>query len=259
MCILFVTTEHPDYHLIALSNRDEDFRRATAPAAWNNDILSPRDLVKAEHGTWIAVSKTGRISVLLNVQEISKYSETVSRGVFATDYVTSHEPDMAKWFDHLTTSANKAGGFNLVCGNLTNHPSLAIATNRGDKPVETLGSGTFCISNAVRGIDWPKTILGEKLLRNLLNVKDQHQLIEDGFGILSTNTLTDSERANPQPESLRKSIFIPRLQLGDEDYGTRTQTVFLLDKKGHAQYIERDVNSGERTVFRFDVDIDKQL
>lgn len=257
MCILFITTEHPDYRLIALSNRDEDFRRATAPAAWTNNVLSPKDLAKAEHGTWFAVSKSGRISVLLNVSENPTYNGTVSRGVFATDYVTSDEPDMEKWFNQLTDAAGKSAGFNLVCGDFTDRSSLAIATNRGGRPIEHLGSGTFCISNAVRGIDWPKTTLGEKLLKNLLKVKNEDQIIKSGFDILSANAFTEAELANPKSEYLQKSIFVPRVILGDEDYGTRTQTVFLVDNEGHAQYIEKDVLSGAETIFRFDVASDK--
>lgn len=81
MCILISTTEHPDYPFILLSNRDEYFKRPTERAHFravgnNTKILSPLDLGRIEHGTWIGVSTEGKIAVLVN------YRENDSRGKF---------------------------------------------------------------------------------------------------------------------------------------------------------------------------------
>ncbi|CUM68146.1 uncharacterized protein PRCAT00005863001 [Priceomyces carsonii] len=74
MCILLLTTRHPDYPLILLSNRDEFFRRPTKPAhfrelASGTKILSPLDLGRPERGTWIGVTTSGRLAVLVNYRE----------------------------------------------------------------------------------------------------------------------------------------------------------------------------------------------
>lgn len=73
MCILISSTEHPDYPFILLSNRDEYFRRPTGQACFrevnNKTILSPVDLGRPEHGTWIGVDKEGRLAALVNFRE----------------------------------------------------------------------------------------------------------------------------------------------------------------------------------------------
>lgn len=75
MCILLSTTEHPDYPFILLSNRDEFFRRPTEEAGFrdveNRDfkILTPLDLARPEHGTWIGVGTDGKVAVLVNFRE----------------------------------------------------------------------------------------------------------------------------------------------------------------------------------------------
>lgn len=59
MCIVIVTTAHPDYPLILLNNRDEFLHRPTAPADWWDPpydyVLGGRDLHRCEHGTWYAI------------------------------------------------------------------------------------------------------------------------------------------------------------------------------------------------------------
>lgn len=74
MCILLTTTEHPDYPLVVLSNRDEFFKRRTGLAAYrvldnHTKVLAPLDLGRPEHGTWIGVTTTGKLAVLLNYRE----------------------------------------------------------------------------------------------------------------------------------------------------------------------------------------------
>lgn len=74
MCIVLTTTNHPDYPFVLLSNRDEFYKRPTMPANFRdigNDVklLSPLDLARQEHGTWIGVTTNGKIAVLVNYRE----------------------------------------------------------------------------------------------------------------------------------------------------------------------------------------------
>lgn len=82
MCIVLLTTAHPDYALIVIDNRDEFILRPTSRPHWwsdndkdNNDsaksILSSRDLQRPEHGTWLGITKAGHFSVLTNFREDS--------------------------------------------------------------------------------------------------------------------------------------------------------------------------------------------
>lgn len=74
MCIAIATTNHPEYPFILLSNRDEFFKRPTMPAHFRDvgngvKLLSPLDLARQEHGTWIGVTTNGKIAVLVNYRE----------------------------------------------------------------------------------------------------------------------------------------------------------------------------------------------
>lgn len=79
MCITIATTNHPEYPFILLSNRDEFFRRPTKPAEFrqisnNTKVLAPLDLARPEHGTWIGVTTSGKIAVLVNYRDMDTES-----------------------------------------------------------------------------------------------------------------------------------------------------------------------------------------
>jgi uncharacterized protein with NRDE domain len=71
MCLIFISVnQHPDYKLIVAANRDEFYNRKTAPATFWRDqpsILGGRDL--EANGTWLAMTKTGRISMVTNYRD----------------------------------------------------------------------------------------------------------------------------------------------------------------------------------------------
>ncbi|KAH8176906.1 transport and golgi organization 2 domain-containing protein [Sarocladium implicatum] len=96
MCIVLLTTAHPDYALIAIDNRDEFVLRPTSRPHWWNQpgpssalpdtspdevtatrasdlkaasILSSRDLYRPEKGTWLGITRTGLFAVLTNFRE----------------------------------------------------------------------------------------------------------------------------------------------------------------------------------------------
>lgn len=80
MCIAIASIEHPEYPFVLLSNRDEYFKRPTMSAHIRNvgegiKVLSPLDLERPEHGSWIGVTNKGRIAVLLNYRELANTSK----------------------------------------------------------------------------------------------------------------------------------------------------------------------------------------
>ncbi|TGZ84625.1 DUF833-domain-containing protein [Ascodesmis nigricans] len=165
MCILLLTTSHPDYPAIFLSNRDEFLHRPTQRCQYweapNEHILSGRDLARPEKGTWLGVTRTGRIAVLTNFREASSAAAIAekSRGAVVTSYLTAPTssttpkdpetlatcfPDApagsesTKAWIHNTLESGElkgVGGFSLVCGTLRpkkdgNLEPLAVISNR---------------------------------------------------------------------------------------------------------------------------------
>lgn len=256
MCILISTTSHPDYPLILLSNRDEYFGRPTQLATIRDlpsgaQILSPLDLGREEHGTWIGITSEGKIAVLVNYSEPGMSLGEVSRGILPIEYLTT-DLDDDSWYENLEDVLarrthiskhkvlNLIGGFSLVYGKLeidaaTNRiKPLNIISNRGDRGKIHAGhelrddlhqqialQRTFSVSNSLYYEPWEKVELGcaglSKLVEEAVDRKLGHEdLVEKCFEVLSTNTFRpDPSLGNKLPESatgLRSSVFIPPLQ-----------------------------------------------
>lgn len=126
-----------------LSNRDEYLKRPTSFAKFwdppNSHILAPFDLARDEHGTWIGISKKGRIAVLLNLHEKpgTNPAGQISRGLFTKEFLMS-DLDTDDWIEqensiHGKEELAKAGGFTIFCGILRKRKDYDDATE--DTPV----------------------------------------------------------------------------------------------------------------------------
>ena len=75
MClVVFAWQVHADYPLVLAANRDEYFKRPAAPAHWWTDapeLLAGRDLEAG--GTWMGLSRSGRLAALTNYRDPSRH------------------------------------------------------------------------------------------------------------------------------------------------------------------------------------------
>lgn len=254
MCILLTTTSHPDYPFLLLNNRDEFFVRPTQlatlrPMKNGHQLLTPQDLGRLEHGTWIGVTSSGRIAALVNYREKELLISEVSRGILPLEYLTSDLLDDA-WFETLEHSLSNSyvkgepvklsqiGGFSLVYGTLQLNENnklrpLNIMSNRGDRGKVHVSSSdsnelheeiatqtTFGVSNSLYYLPWAKVDNGRAKLAALVetsvaNNYSQEDLVDACFDILSTDTFDAEIRkkgtfADALTE-LQNSIFVPPL------------------------------------------------
>lgn len=94
-----VSSSRSPYKLILASNRDEKFSRSTKSAGfWENPedshILAGQDM--EELGTWLGISKQGKLAALLNIMSESRNvedAELISRGSLVTGFLRS-APDL---------------------------------------------------------------------------------------------------------------------------------------------------------------------
>ncbi|GAO47496.1 DUF833-domain-containing protein [Saitoella complicata NRRL Y-17804] len=292
MCILLLSTVHPDYHLILLSNRDEFLDRPTASLDWwthpptNTKVLSARDLLRPEQGTWLGVNEHGKLGVLTNFREedVQKISGDRSRGQMVKDYLTSRYGTVEEFVEAMIEEGSQkgVGGFSLVCGDLRVRSGeegvgrMAIVSNRIGKSAANDKAGpdwilekgsveTEGLSNSVFLEPWPKVNEGTKYLEEVLRDsqkagRSQEELVESLFEILSRDNLPPE----PTIQDLRDSIFVRIFPVpwtvpadttasgcADDEtlrkpaetpirlYGTRQQSVILVDKQGQITFIER--------------------
>ncbi|KAI0394868.1 NRDE protein-domain-containing protein [Xylariaceae sp. FL0594] len=243
MCIALLSTAHPKYALIALDNRDEYILRPTSrPHWWTHKpsgarILSPRDLHRRERGTWMGVSRDGRLAILTNYRETSQDDPdhaicgVRSRGALPTAWLSA--PADEKLDDFVKRIVNDpatkaAGGFLLICGDLKTRNSdgiqpLAILTNRCDdhQSVPRIAGErgmTYGLSNTVY-VDpptWPKIKRGTQLLEETIRTAveqdlDETELTERLYTVLEDDTKPQRPGMSIQEhmDSLRETVFVP--------------------------------------------------
>ncbi|KAJ5281627.1 hypothetical protein N7478_006999 [Penicillium angulare] len=233
MCIALISTAHPAYSLIVVDNRDEFLSRPTSEPDWwpepHSNVLGSRDLARSTHGTWMGVTKQGKLAVLTNYRE-DKACQAIgqySRGVIVNGWLTTPKEQQSThgFVQSMVASeeAKQVGGFSLVCG-LINEP-LAIVSNRSSDMdqitwVATEKNQTKGLSNTtVDDRSWPKILNGEKLMQSAIEAhveaeEDEEKLIERLLQVLSTDTLPrlsegEGDDLDTYIKELRKSIFVP--------------------------------------------------
>ena len=235
MCISFITTAHPKYPFILLNNRDEFLSRPTARAHWwetpHQHVLGGRDLQRDVHGTWLAITRDGRIANLTNFRdEDVEVALDRSRGALPLAYVTppteqqdDDEAFVRRLVDDLDIQS--VGGFTLLFGRFRKPkdgrvPGLAVVSNRTSSTEEVKRLCTKIgdidgLSNSHYGDrTWPKVVYGEELLKEAMQhpEDDENAIISRLFAVLSTDTLPKPRPGEPFQtftRQLRHSIFIP--------------------------------------------------
>lgn len=271
MCIALLTTAHPKYALIILDNRDEFILRPTSRPHWwtTNDapatnghgapnngtgaakkpqrILSSRDLLRPEQGTWLGITAAGHFAVLTNYRELDPTTGAPSvfgaksRGGMATAWLGDASGRSAGAFVEAMIAeggTQGVGGFSLICGKLRKRRGagddaldpLAILSNKAAHPEQipwicgTRGE-VVGLSNAAwdNPTEWPKVAKGKAALEKVV----AEAVAEDlGEGELQGRLLRlldqdDLPKApglafEDQLKTLQESIFIPLI--GDQQH-----------------------------------------
>lgn len=239
MClIVFSTQSHRNYSLIFAGNRDEFHSRPTAPAHWDHHsgLLAGRDLKAG--GTWLGVHRNGRFATVTNYREPGENrADAASRGALVTDILTS--PDPADHFlKHIERTGEAYNGFNLIFGD---PDQLFYTTNRASD-AESLGPGTYGLSNGRLDTPWPKVQRAKKLFAE----STAHASVDpEDLLTLLADEWRPSDEDLPRTgigmrwERLASSIFIR-----DDEYGTRASSVVLIANDGTVTFVERSYAPG---------------
>ena len=283
MCILLCTRDIRGYRLVLGSNRDEFFERPTQPAGFQttdtgkSDIFMPIDLGRPEHGTWMGITRDGRICVLVNYKEPpAKCVGAVSRGVMARDFLEHGVRGKAEEWVHAAELRMadegfvNVGGFSLLFGDIDG--DLWVLSNRGpNKLVKVLNKKSIGddgpldhrsilgLSNSAVNEPWPKVLKGVAMFEEVIAQAQSVDEIDDEWLISRVNTVMRtrcgafSQEQYPNlfieamdapigdERSLASTIFVPPLKAGDAGlYGTRTQCVVLVKDDGTVIYAEEN-------------------
>ncbi|MBM7647799.1 uncharacterized protein with NRDE domain [Bacillus ectoiniformans] len=252
MCLInFQYQQHSTYKLVLAANRDEFFERPTEKAHFWDDhpnVLAGRDL--RQMGTWLGITKDGRIAALTNYRDPSEETDgKESRGEIVRSFLTSL--DSPKTFlEKLSSEKDKYAGFNLLVGNADD---LWYYSNKSDQ-IEAVLSGTHSLSNAFLTTSWPKTDRGKTLLEQCLN--DEEAGIDCLFSLLQNDEQAPIESLPKTGVSLEWEKILSPIFINSEHYGTRASTVLIIDRENNVKFIERSYLNGKcinEESFRFTI------
>jgi uncharacterized protein with NRDE domain len=244
VCLVLFGRDRDGRRVIA-ANRDEFYDRPTAPAAWWNDapILAGRDLEAG--GTWLGVSRGGRVALVTNVREGVASSGESSRGELVRRYLESRA-DPESWL--ATIDRDRYGGFNLVVGD---GGRLWYASNRTSAPPCPIDDALHALSNAGLDTPWPKVLRARAAFAAALGRREGD--LEALFALLADCDRPPDDALPDTGVGLEIERLLSTAFIRSSLYGTRASTLVSLGSD-EIVFVERrfgpDGRSGESR-FRF--------
>jgi len=210
--------------LLLAANRDEFYARPTEPLHWweGGEILAGRDLTAG--GTWLGVSRSGRMAALTNYRSPADFRETAeSRGGLVVGFL-SGKLSAANYLDAILPDTQKYNAFNLLVWDGSQLMGLESRNARAF----LIGPGIGAVSNADFYTPWPKL---KKITQGLADLQYKPRPIQDlaAWSLLrdaqtAPDTVLPNTGIDQERERALSSAFI-RLP----EYGTRCSTLLRLE------------------------------
>jgi uncharacterized protein with NRDE domain len=240
MCLLLLAVqEHPDYKLVLAANRDEYYDRPTAAAAFWNEaphLLAGKDLRAG--GTWLGITKNGRIAAITNYREpAAEISGAPSRGKLVSGFLLSKQ-SAEHFLEGLALEKERYNGFNLIIGE---RDQLYWFSNRGDG-AHKLSSGIYGLSNRLLDTPWPKLIRSKEAMAHLIS--NEKDLSPNAlFQMLMDRTISDDDQLPDTGVGIAWERILSPIFITSPTYGTRSSTTILIDRQDRVTFTENTFNS----------------
>jgi uncharacterized protein with NRDE domain len=241
MCLIFFgLNQHPEYKLVIAANRDEFYKRKTAPAHFWEDyphILGGRDLEAG--GTWMGMSKQGKISMVTNYRDLRNLKEVApSRGHLVSDFLVNGDQPQ-QYGQHVLAKGEAYNGFNLVFG----WPDELLYYSNYSNSIQPLPNGIHGLSNHLLNTPWPKVERGKSKFSTLLETQKLNT--HSFFELLYDENRAADDQLPDTGLSLERERVLSSMFIKSPDYGTRCSTVLLIDRDNHVRFTERvyDLNT----------------
>jgi len=239
MCLIALAWKnHPRYPLILVANRDEFYRRPTAPAQFwedNSQILGGRDLQAG--GTWLAVRRDGRWSAVTNYREGSQGNAPRSRGELTRGFLQNRDP-LHDYAARVQAEGDGFGGFNLLLGE---ERDLLYCSNRQPRPL-VVQPGVHTLSNHLLDTPWPKAVHAREALQGLLEEPSVEP--EALLSALQRDTPFEDELLPDTGVGVEMERLLSPPFIRSENYGTRCTTVLMKSREGDITLLEQNYLPG---------------
>jgi len=246
MCLIVIDwqpdTETP---LLLISNRDEFYQRDSKRAHYWNDaahIFGGRDLEKS--GTWLAVSKTGKLAAVTNYREPNPPEKTLSRGAIPHAFLLGDQ-SAEEFAQSLKLSREDYPGFNAL---LFDGLSLIYVNNRSSQPVQAVTPGLYGLSNHLLDSPWPKVLVAKEAIASIRSQTQEQCSVEEKenryLAVMQNQHTAEDEDlpvtgVHEDIERMLSPAFIV-----SPSYGTRTSSVVTINRVLGARFTERNYFPG---------------
>jgi len=259
MCLLLFSYKlHPNYRLVIAANRDEFFERPTRRLDFWDDmpqILAGRDL--KDSGTWLGVTRSGRIAALTNFRDPASIKEQApSRGLLVSNYLEGNQAPQ-DYLEQIKSAGQVYNGFNLLTGDKN---ELYYYSNINNE-IQKIKPGLYGVSNHLLDTPWPKVEKGKADFKALIEEKKTIKP-EDIFNVLNNRSRPADDKLPHTGVSLEWERMLAAIFITSKEYGTRSSSAILMEKTGRLTFAERTFipqSSGSikplTVKFSFDIDL----
>lgn len=235
------------------ANRDEFFRRTTAPLDWWRDapnLLAGRDLEGG--GTWLGLSRDGRFAALTNYRAPRDVRpEAPTRGALVAGFLTAAALAPLDYLREVAERGAIYNGFNLIVGDFRRR-ELGWYCNRGEAPPVLVRAGTHGISNAVLDTPWPKLVRKRAELAELVAL-DREAKLAELIELMRDTTMARDDELPATGIPLERERALSAAFIETPDYGTRGTTALRVWAHGArlaVEVAERSDDDGSHHVVR---------
>lgn len=238
MCLIFLALHHhPNYKLIVAGNRDEFYARQTAPADYwadHPEIMGGRDLEAG--GTWLAMSTTGKISMVTNYRDIKNIKPNApSRGHLVSDFLLTQDT-AEQYVNQIASRKERYSGFNLITGTAD---ELWYLSNY-QEGIHKITAGVHGLSNALLDTAWPKVTIGKTKFEKQIQEKVLQP--DSLFELLFDDHPAPDQQLPDTGVGLERERMLSAMFIKSPGYGSRCSTVILIDHDNQVLFSERTYN-----------------
>ncbi|XP_029296196.1 transport and Golgi organization protein 2 homolog isoform X2 [Cottoperca gobio] len=260
MCIIFFKFDPRPvsknaYRLILAANRDEFYIRPSKAADFwgsNSEILSGLDLeCGREGGSWLGISKRGKLAAITNYMEGRVNPDVQGRGFLVSNFLMDKDLDSYSYLKKVSTEGHLYNGFNLITAEFkAKQDTVCYYGNRGSPEPIHLKPGIYGLSNSLLETPWRKLLQGK---RHFTSAVSDQSLSCDGLVQELLNVLNNEELNTPDPIQEGQGNGYIQAQTAvcvrTPHYGTRTNTIILIDAEGNVTFTERTMPNCDTSVW----------
>ena len=231
MCIIvWCFNPNTTWKFILVSLRDENFDRPTKIATYypEEKIIGSRD--QDFFGMQIGISLTGKIAAVTNLNGyLATKTDQKSRGLLVVDYLTGVD-------DHIMLNEDILyKPFNLFCAMTADDVLHAYYRQWSEHIVIIKNKEIYGIDNSGLDANSYRLNRAKELFQYvILTHTDKNALIDNLFDLLNDK---EPGMENDSIFKMPKKTFIT-----NQIFGTRTQTVILIDNDNKVTFVERNFN-----------------